>query len=45
MGIAQPVAATAVPYRRSPAEGYGSHGRGIRGPARRAFAGKASHHG
>jgi hypothetical protein len=45
MGISLSVTATAAPHRRSPGDGYRSRRRGIRGPARRPLAGKASHDG
>ena len=45
MGTAMSVTATAAPQRHNPVERYRSRGRGIRGPARRPNAGKASHHG
>ena len=45
MGIALSVTAMAAPQRHSPVGRYRSRGRGLRGPARRLLAGKASHHG
>ena len=45
MGTAMSVTATAAPQRHNPVERYRSRGRGIRGPARRPLAGKASRHG